>query len=395
MISRNCTLTLCLIACGLCACIPAPPSRLDPFYTPPQPLPPGQPGEVIRSEQIGETQIRDAKLWRILYHSTLTDGTDIAVSGLIAQPSGQAPADGFPVVAIAHGTSGIAQACAPSVNALTTNPSQAGYYDREMKSFVDAGYAVVATDYVGMGAPGPYSYLVGALEGRNVLDSIRALRTFGQVPISNQVFIRGVSQGGHAASFAGEMATTYAPEITLTGVALEAPAAELTAIVNSVFVNDARAATTGLAMYIVGAWSNTYPNAPANAILTERGQHDLAIAMRKCLFSEVLDFLIEPPTTYFRVNPATVSTWATLLTTNIPAQAPIAAPVFVAQGTADPIVLPNTTDTFVQRMCSLGNTVQFKSYPGARHLNINTYASADVLAWMAGRLRGEPAPSTC
>lgn len=383
-----------VLATVLCACI-APPPRLDPFYTPPQPLPADQPGAIIRVAPVAAAQLDGAKLWRIMYHSTLADGTDVPVSGLIAQPAGQAPADGFPVIAIAHGTSGIARSCAPSVNVLTTNPLQPGYYEREMKPFVDAGYVVVATDYVGMGAPGPYSYLVGQVEGRNVLDSIRALRAFGQSPISDNVFIRGVSQGGHAAAFAGEMAASYTPEITLTGVVMEAPAAELTDLVNAAFASDQRAAITGLAMYIAGAWSTVYPDVTIDSILTERGKRDLSVAYNKCLFAEVIDFLVAPTTAYFKTNPATVPAWAAHLTANTPGQAPILAPVFVGQGTEDPIVLPATTNVFVSRMCSLGNTVQFKTYPGAKHLNIDTYARADVLAWMAARLRDESAPSTC
>jgi len=388
-------LRLLPIAALLCACISPPPPRLDPFYTPPSPLPVGQPGPIIRAEPVESTALGGARLWRILYHSTTPTGDDIAVSGLIAQPASPAPAGGYPVLAVAHGTSGIARACAPSINVLSRSLAQASLFERELKPMLEAGFAIVLSDYQGMGAPGPYAYLVGASEGRNVLDSIRAMRNFGQVPVNDQTIMWGISQGGHAAAFAGEMAASYAPDVTITGVAMEAPAAELTDLVNATFAADKHGATTGLAMYIVGAWSTTYPDATLDSVLTEKGKRDLASAYNKCLFSEAVDFLIEPPTAYFKANPATIPAWAARLAENTPGKMPIQAPIFVAQGSDDPIVLPETTATFVKRMCDLGNTVQFKTYPGAKHLNIDSYAHADVRAWMLARLRGDPAPSTC
>ena len=378
---------------------PAPPPRLDPFYTPPDPLPSGQPGEIIRTAPMDATALKGARLWRVLYHSTTLAGNDIAVSGLMAQPSGTPPPQGFPVVAIGHGTSGIARACAPSINALNGNLLQASFYARMMEPFVNAGYAVVVTDYQGMGAPGDSAYLIGLSEGRNVLDVRRAIRNFDAVSdavsVSDQTFIWGVSQGGHAAAFAGELAATYAPELKITGVVMEAPAAELTDLINASFATDQRAATTGLAMLTVGAWSQVYPDATAESVLTTKGQRDLGAAYQKCLFPEILEFLIEPTNAYFKANPATVPGWAAHMAANTPGQVPVYAPIFVAQGTADTVVLPATTEKFVQRMCDLGNVVVFKTYPGVQHLQIPTPAQPDVLAWMAARLRGEPAPSTC
>ena len=372
-----------------------PPPRLPSFYTPPNPLPAGQSGQIIRAESVDGTTLNGVKLWRILYHSTASSGKDIAVSGLIAQPAGPVPPDGFPVVVIAHGTSGIAQSCAPSIHVLTGTLIQPSFYVREMKPFLDAGFAVVMSDYQGMGAPGPYAYLIGASEGRTVLDSRRAIRDFGEVSVSTKTFIWGVSQGGHAAAFAGELAATYAPELDITGVALEAPAAELIDLVDATLATDQRSATTGLAMMIVGAWSSAYPDDALDSVLTAKGKRDLSAAYNKCLFTEIIDYLIEPPDAYFKTNPATVPAWVAHMVANTPGQVPIHAPIFVAQGTADPVVLPATTTAFVKRMCNLGNVVQLKTYPGVQHLNIATPAQPDVLAWMAARLNEEPPPSTC
>ena len=45
-----------------------------------------------------------------------------------------------------------------------------------LQRWLKAGYAVVRTDYEGLGTPGVHPYLVGRSEGRSVLDAVRAAR---------------------------------------------------------------------------------------------------------------------------------------------------------------------------------------------------------------------------
>jgi hypothetical protein len=61
------------------------------------PLPPGRPGRLIRSERlVGAPD--GAIAWRVLYHSTDLDGAPIGVSGVVVAPDRPPPADGWPVV---------------------------------------------------------------------------------------------------------------------------------------------------------------------------------------------------------------------------------------------------------------------------------------------------------
>ena len=92
---------------------------------------------------------------------------------------------------------------------------------------VRRGYIVAATDYPGLGTPGPHPYLVGASEGRAVLDSLRAARELPGAAASSRVGIWGHSQGGQAALYAASLAKEYAPELELAGVAVAAPATDL------------------------------------------------------------------------------------------------------------------------------------------------------------------------
>ena len=82
------------------------------FYTPPSELPAGAPGTIIRSQSLGSLA-NGSEAWRVLYTSTAPDGSPIAVSGVVAAPAGAAPEAGWPVVAWAHGTTGVVPRCAP------------------------------------------------------------------------------------------------------------------------------------------------------------------------------------------------------------------------------------------------------------------------------------------
>jgi len=181
---------------------PAGASQTD-FYAVPDPLPVAKPGSVIRVARIAAPD--GAKAWRVLYHSRTVAGRDIAVSGIIVAPNGKPPRGGRPIVSWAHGTTGIADVCAPSK--LPTIASALPYIDELM----DAGYVVAATDYEGLGTPGVHPYLVGDSEGRGVLDAARAARRVDGTGAGRELLVFGHSQGGHAALFAGELRESYAP----------------------------------------------------------------------------------------------------------------------------------------------------------------------------------------
>src|SRR5690349_3567028 len=85
---------------------------VTPFYTPPDPLPAGAPGEIIKTEKI-ETNNAQVEAWRVMYHSRDLNGNDIAITGLFAMPTTPPPSAGFPLLAIAHGSEGLGRQCAP------------------------------------------------------------------------------------------------------------------------------------------------------------------------------------------------------------------------------------------------------------------------------------------
>ena len=74
---------------------------------------------------------------------------------------------------------------------------------------MDAGYVLAATDYQGLGTPGPHPYLVGAAEAMNALDSVRAARNLTEAGASSDfvfgVIPRAVTHRCSRASWPGAM----------------------------------------------------------------------------------------------------------------------------------------------------------------------------------------------
>ena len=184
---------------------PEPP-EIDPFDAPPSPLPAGQPGALIRWESIPAPA--GIRAWRILYHSTALGGKDVAVSGAVFAPGQPTPEGGFPLLAMGHNTTGIARRCAPSLEPFVPLPGAAeAFYEQQVAGFVNGGFAVVATDYQGLGAVDRiHPFLIGEVAAYNVLDAARAARALPGLDLALGTILWGHSQGGHAVAWAGKLA---------------------------------------------------------------------------------------------------------------------------------------------------------------------------------------------
>lgn len=186
------------------------------------------PGELIRAEPMHAYLLPGVRLraqaWRILYRSTGAVGEATAVSGTLLLPAGRSRGGPLPLVAYAIGTHGISDDAAPSRLLSTGLDWEAGM----MAMVLARGFAVVVTDYQGLGTPGDHAYMVGRALGCNVLDSIRAARELAPTQLEGgPVGILGYSEGGTAAAWAAQLQPSYAPELELAGVAAGAAAADV------------------------------------------------------------------------------------------------------------------------------------------------------------------------
>ena len=350
------------------------------FYEVPDPLPAGEPGDVIRTMPI-EAPAGEVGL-RIMYHSTDAEGDDRAVTGVVYHPAGEveAPEGGWPVIAWAHGTTGLAPVCAPS-RAPMEPP----------------GYGVegvrVATDYIGLGPDGElHPYLSAAAEGHAVVDSVAAVRALPDAHAGDRWVLAGHSQGGHAVLVASEVAAERLPDAELVGAVAIAPGAQL----SRTYGDDvtARIITT---MVLFGAAQEDPAIDPSTYLRPE--VHDAAAeAIETGCVNDVTNALLPFATSddYFTVDPREESLGSAWLEDNDPGQVVFEAPLLVVQGGQDPIVVPARTTDLLTRLCDLGQQVEHLDYPDADHGTVIPQSNPDIEAWLAARLTNDdPAPSTC
>src|SRR4051794_3495356 len=358
-----------------------------PAYVPPDPLPPGRPGDVVKSTPWHA--VPGMRTWLVLYRSTAADGSPRVVSAVLGVPEGSPPPGGWPLLAWAHGTTGLADRCAPS-----RGPEFDAGLQLVLGQAPLRGFAVVATDYEGLGTAGPHPYVVNVAEAQNVLDSVRAAQRLpdGGLSPATRTLIWGHSQGGGAAVLAAELAPRYAPELTVLGAAVGAPATELASL-------DAPLRTStyfGHALMVASGYRVAYPALPYAEQLTPRGLAELDTVQTECGGQSVArlrgaratDYLARPVTSLPPISAA--------LDDNSAGHRPTPVPMFVYQGSKDEQIPVAVSQRMVDRMCSTGGyTVTRRIYPGQGHSEAVLAAAPDILCWFGDRLGGRPAPPGC
>jgi pimeloyl-ACP methyl ester carboxylesterase len=378
-------LALLVALAAACTFTPKPPGA---FYSVPG-RPTGAPGDVIRHEPIPGAPA-GAQAYKVLYISTGLDGQPIAVSGIVIIPTVPAPRGGWDVVAWAHPTTGVAVQCAPS---LSEHPFAEMF---GIEALLSRGYVVTATDYPGLGTAGPHPYLVGVSEGRAVLDLVRAARRLPGEQIGPRFAVWGHSQGGQAALWAGELAASYAPDLALVGIGAAAPATDL-----AVLMDDDLNSTAGrvLISYAVWSWSRVYAT-PVDDILKSSALPVVDEVAAGCIltYGDAFHVALDARplrSGFLATDPDSVPVWAAIFKRNHLGDEPIAVPMFLAQGTKDPIVRPAVTTALATRLCRRGETVHYVRLEDTGHMGAGQKIAPAMVAWMENRFAGNPAPSDC
>lgn len=362
----------------------------DAFYAAPAEVP-GEPGQLLRSEPFTRVVPDGARMWRILYTTTRADGVPAVASALIAAPV-DAPPGPRPVIAWSHGTTGVAQSCAPSL--LPTGIESGS--PNAIEQVLANGWVMVSTDYTGLGTAGPHAYLVGEQAGRAVLDAVRAAHQLAELDLEDRTVVWGHSQGGGGALWTGVLASTYAPDTNVIGVAALSPASDLPALVENLGV--VRGGDI-FASYVITGYSETYPDVRFTDYVRPTAQLQVREIASRCLTSEALvsaiqTFLFDGP--IWAMDPMTGPA-AKRLAENVPL-GHIAAPLLVAQGEVDPLVLPSAQAAFVQARCDAGEPVDYRTYAGEDHISVVESDSPlipELVAWTRDRLAGRPPTATC
>jgi acetyl esterase/lipase len=334
------------------------------FYTPPAALPKGPHGTPIWQRKLtGPAVLKSAKSnTLLLYRSQAVDGKTVAVSGTVAIPKGKAPKAGWPVITWAHGTVGIADACAPSLIGTQSN-----YDSPLLNRWLKAGFAVVRTDYEGLGTPGEHPYLIGVSEGRSVLDMARAARKLDS-SLGKSVVIAGHSQGGHAALWAASLAKKFSPDLKVQGTVAFAPASHVGEQGDLLRALSSPSPISGLASMIVRGIDIAKPSLGIANLLSDRAKALYPQIDQKCLdgLSAADSFGGLAPADVFRAD-APLGPVIAALNANDPETLKIAGPVLIEQGKADTTVFPNFTDQLSSELKGRGVKLTYKTYPGVDH----------------------------
>ncbi len=351
----------------------------------------GTPGTIIRKQRIRGAPL-GAAAYRVLYRSVGLAGEPIAVSGTVVVPAGAADAGSPRIIAWAHPTTGIVPRCAPSLAFFKFQQIQG------LRNMVARGYVVAATDYPGLGTPGPHPYLVGDSEGRAVLDSGAARNLVGNSDGKAARFAAwGHSQGGQAVLFAALRAKTYAPELDLAGVAAAAPATDLGTLMRDDFATPGGKNLLAMTLW---SWSRVF-GAPLDGIVDPAALPVIDRLAQVCLESPIdmrpRRLVGEQLQRRFLTvdNLTEREPWRGLLASNTISALPPEIPVFLAQGASDDTVIPAVTRSCMQRLCAAGSGVRMVTLEGVGHGVIATRSALTAIGWIADRFDGKAAPSDC
>jgi pimeloyl-ACP methyl ester carboxylesterase len=361
------------------------------FYTPPSPIPGKAHGDVIwwRPDAPGDNMhLSGAGMsMLVLYRSTGIDGTPVAESGSMAIPRGRPPKGGWPVLAWAHGSTGLADKCAP-----TRMPRQTGIYSTNLRAqlsaYLKAGYAVVAPDYEGLGTAGVHPYLVGVSEGRSVLDMARAARKLrGANEISRKVGIIGHSQGGHAALWASSLAPRYTPELKVGGTVAYAPASHVKEQSSLLDVLKNPSPLSALIASIFRGADVAYPSLHVSDLLSDPAAALFPSVDEKCLEE------MYGPESWGGIAPVDIlrsgvdrKPLLDAADKSDPENLRYKTPVLIVQGTSDSTVLPLFTDQLANELHASGAKVTYKKIAGADHSGIAQAGRKVARAYLKKRL---------
>jgi hypothetical protein len=350
---------------------------LTSFYDTPPSLSPGKPGELIRSEPTDEYHLPfELSAWRILYHSRTAKGEDVPVSAVVLVPDGKPPAGGWSVIAWAHQYRGAARRCAPSLmKNLGVGPLLAMY--------ANLGYAVVATDYYGLGADSRNPVLDMKSNAFDVMYSVPAARA--AVPQIGPKWIAiGPFQGGLAAIAVAESEVrdpNYLGSVATSGVADAQQAYE----------HFAQASSDRVLLVLASTVKALYPEFQASDMLKDKALPAYQRIAQTCGGETEPEFSNEMLKPGWENN----QFMKDFFSRNTPGQKPAYGPLLVISGEADLAVTAEMSGKTVARMCKQGDRILFLKYPDLDASGVMGGSVADQIGWIKARFAGHIAPSNC
>lgn len=370
------------------------------FYEPtPQQVSDGEHGTLIWSRSTVSGPTIGGSTHLVLYRSTSAKGETVPVSGVVSVPAGEPPEGGWPVVSWGHGTTGMADRCAPS---RTMVDPQTGVYTASMDAvtadLVDDGYAVVRTDYEGLGTPGHHPYLMGQSSGAAMADIVLAAHEVTS-DLSDEWIAMGHSQGGQAALFTSRFTGPYTRGLDLRGIVALAPPSQLGVVID-MLAGDGDASVeeqeaqerSGSAAGLLGPFvvsAARVAGTPLDEVVSPRARALLPQLEQRCI-AELLgqDSLGGIAMEDFLAQDADLGSLRRVVGTNDAAELHPKVPVLLVQGEEDTTVPRLLSDRLAEQYRARGTEVEYLSLPGADHISMVSESAPEVHAWVAGAFGG-------
>jgi pimeloyl-ACP methyl ester carboxylesterase len=411
------------------AAVNANPS-MPPFYADVMKMTPeGKLGQVIKQEKIS-TPVKGAQAWKIAYISSDVAGRATISTGLVVAPLGQAPKEGRPVLAWAHGTTGTAQSCGPS---QVTNPavplnqyflvggnSWTDYGIPNLEEFIKEGYVIVATDYQGQGSGGKHQYAVAGTNGRDLINSARAVISMKDTGASKRTIFYGWSQGGGATIAAASLGDylnkkgAVTDDLQVLGFVAMAPD-DAAVMIQGATKDQATAdkAVNGLVQlfsdnvfnfshFAMTMWGTqaAYSNLKLTDLFTDQGSKVLdQVFLNKCMHvvADTLNYTYGNQfKTLLRDKPVNTMPWVKALIDGGVLPVKPVAPVVIYWGTKDTVVPPIMHQLYQKQMCAMGGNIERIQLPGEQtHFSTPGVSAPMYLTWVKDRVAGKPLANQC
>lgn len=354
-----------------------------------------RPGQWLASEPLPADMGLPSAARQIRFVYSATNGVTgeglLRVSGAVFLPEGPAPEGGRPVVAWAHGTVGVNDACAPSLAGRSARDVEyLGYW-------LAAGYAVVSTDYQGLGTPGAHPYLHNRAAAYSVLDAVRAARA--ELPeLGDKILIVGQSQGAAAAISTAAFAPAYAPELQVLGtVATGVP--NVIASLSRANQGDqvARGFDPAVAymMYLAASTDEADPSRSGATAFQPRALPVYAQASELCTMPMLQAVRAAGLTQANAVSPAFLPLYAAEVAAIRYPSLKLEQPLFIGAG-VDDIDTPASGQLDIARQaCLVGTVVEAHLYSGRDHASTVNGSVAHSRVFAAKLLAGEPVDARC
>jgi pimeloyl-ACP methyl ester carboxylesterase len=343
---------------------------------------------------------------KIRYRMPAVRGGLTEANAMLFIPGGAAPLGGWPLVVWAHGTTGVADGCAPSRNYASLGDVKV------VNTLVGSGFAVLAPDYEGLDAPGIHPYYNRSSHAQSVLQAVKAATNISGISLSKKWSIIGHSQGGHvalsAAQSAGELGSSY----ELRSVVAFAPGSDLIASSDAIFsLIDTTAATGNIegaasilyqtnfngAFVLLGLEAmdarvdaSQFVGANLASLLNTARNDSDCTQFRTALFDSLRGYLNSGGNV---LNyPGVKRDWANntivreVINNNKVGETRLSAPVLIIQGTADIQVPFVVTNALIGKMQANGTSVARIDVPNGDHDDIVENKFADAISFVRNRL---------